>query len=153
MVPLLVFSRSGDNATVDCTMLVMTSQLIIQCWWWRHNWLYNADDDATIDCTMLVMTPQLSVQCWWWRLKSLQIDFTHGDILIFPPVLQRFPLLKDMWRLICNNYKCVGYRRMHFLILWKIAVLWFLVGVGFANFTTSRASPSVLLWVILSETF
>ena len=49
------------------------------------------------------------------------------------------------------KYRCVGYRQIKFLILWRTAVLWFLVGVGFADFKISRASSSVLLWAILSR--
>ena len=73
----------ADDITIDCATLGITSPLIVQCWWWHHNWLCSAGNDITIDCAMLVMISQLTRQLWCTHVKvtsnSLDIDFIHDD--------------------------------------------------------------------------
>ena len=42
------FHTSTSSLISFVYVLVMTSQLIVRGWWWRHNWLYNTQCDSTI---------------------------------------------------------------------------------------------------------
>ena len=62
MIPKMMkdhFYISTSYLTCSVYILVMTSQLILQCWWWHHNWLGNGHNMThtwkDITCKILIL--------------------------------------------------------------------------------------------------